>query len=106
MISDVDLLATNATLITGILIFLTIAPFSGNIRQIIEKRTLLWTIYITLSLFALSTAVIFFVVDVPELSLFITKLLTLAGIVGIVVATANVMRGVRGVRGLSKVQGT
>jgi hypothetical protein len=92
MITDADLLQANATLIAGILIFLTIAPFSGKITEHIKgSRLLLAIVYITLSLFALSTTTIFFVGDIPERVLFIAKFSTLAGIVGIMFAIATIM---------------
>jgi hypothetical protein len=99
MISDADLLQANATLITGILIFLTIAPFSGDvIRQVIEKRIVLWTVYITIGVLLASTLNIFFSTDSPQDILFLSKAFTAGGIVGIMAAVMFVLSGLPRIR--------
>jgi ABC-type Co2+ transport system permease subunit len=50
-----DLLQANVTLVTGVLIFLTIAPFSQQLkRRIEERRRTLWLTYATLTCLMLS----------------------------------------------------
>jgi hypothetical protein len=49
MVTESDLLQANATIIAGILIFLTIAPFSQSLSaQRRERKVMLVTVYITL----------------------------------------------------------
>ena len=93
MIEDADLLQANATLTVGILIFLTIAPLSGDVvRQIIERRIILWIVYATLTIFMASTAYLFFSSSLEE-TLLIAKALTFIGIVGIMLAIATIVWG-------------
>lgn len=93
MITNADILQANATLIAGVLIFLTIAPFSGSVvRQIMDRKAVLWTVYTTLALF-LSSTTVFFLADTLENKLALAKFFTLTGILGILIATIIVLRG-------------
>jgi hypothetical protein len=93
MIEDAELLQDNATLTVGILIFLTTAPLSGDVvRQIIERRIILWIVYATLTIFMASTAYLFFSSSLEE-TLLIAKALTFIGIVGIMLAIATIVWG-------------
>ena len=77
MITNADILQANATLIAGVLIFLTIAPFSGSVvRQIMDRKAVLWTVYTTLALF-LSSTTVFFLADTLENKLALAKFFTL-----------------------------
>jgi ABC-type polysaccharide/polyol phosphate export permease len=68
MISDEGLLQANATVIAGILIFLTISPMSRGIAdQLSEKKSILYSTYFTLASLITSVAVLLFG---PLLSLF------------------------------------
>ncbi|MDQ4056296.1 MAG: hypothetical protein M3156_02640 [Thermoproteota archaeon] len=61
VIEDSDLLSANATLITGILIFLTIAPISGGLAvAVFEKRYILYSTYGTVFLFIISISAFLF----------------------------------------------
>jgi hypothetical protein len=95
MISDTDLLQANATLIAGILIFLTIAPLSSNvIAQIIEKRVVIWSVYATIVILLASTWTVFFPTGSYQDSLSIAKVLTLGGIIGILAAISITLGGI------------
>jgi hypothetical protein len=49
MADDSALLQANATVVAGILIFLTLAPFSKTVvAKIKEKKNIVWTVYLTL----------------------------------------------------------
>jgi hypothetical protein len=108
MITNAEILQANATLIAGVLIFLTIAPFSGSVvRQIMDRKAVLWTVidndgilpriekqYYGLS----STTTVFFLADTLENKLALAKFFTLTGILGILIATIIVLRDYLGLR--------
>jgi len=94
IITDADLLHANATIIAGILIFLTIAPFSrGAVPQIRERKTVLNTIYATLTLLLMSMLIIFFPGYLSyEVSLFTAKTFSIMGLFGVGTAIVLIMR--------------
>jgi hypothetical protein len=50
VVDDSALLQANATVVAGILIFLTLAPFSKTAGgKIKERKDILWTVYLTLA---------------------------------------------------------
>lgn len=51
MYDDKDLLQANVTLIAGVLIFLTFTPFSQGVREILERRNILYIIWATMTFF-------------------------------------------------------
>ena len=104
MVTDSDILSVNATLITGVLVFLTIAPFSANLMaQISGRLGVLLSVYGTISILMASTAVIFFSWDSPDLIVFIAKILTFGGVVGILSTILFVWRGPSRVQRMQKV---
>jgi multisubunit Na+/H+ antiporter MnhB subunit len=80
-IDDAGLLQANATVIIGILIFITIAPVSKEKdKKLLEKRDVLFSIVATLGFLATS---VFFLLFNPfniNNDLFITKVLFFAGL--------------------------
>src|SRR5215208_2385091 len=98
MISDADLLQAIATIIAGILIFLTIAPFSrGAATQIKERKAILWTVYAIVALFILSTAFILFG-ESDEDSFFLAKIIFFTGLLGVITAIILMMLHYRGIK--------
>jgi hypothetical protein len=81
VISDTDLLQANATLITGIFIFLTLAPVSRKVAVVVfeKKRTLYFTLGV---LFFLISSVIQLVLPGYE-SLELAKYYFIIGLSGI-----------------------
>jgi hypothetical protein len=99
MVIDADLLQANATIITGILIFLTLAPYSRS-SSAKEQGWLgvLWAVYMTVVLLAGS---IFFILFNAEFSTFtkemgggfvIAKILFSIGLIGVAVTIILVTR--------------
>jgi hypothetical protein len=98
-IEDADILQANATLIAGILIFLTIAPFSRDVLgQIIERKVILIIISGTMIAFFASTAVILFPAGSPEGNITGAKYLTAIGIGGIMFAMGVILEAIPGIR--------
>jgi hypothetical protein len=59
VVDDSALLQANATVVAGILIFLTLAPFSKTASgKIKEKKDILWTVYLTLASLMISVMAI------------------------------------------------
>jgi hypothetical protein len=59
VVDDNALLQANTTIVAGILIFLTLAPFSKTAGGIIkEKKDILWTVYLTLASLMISVMAI------------------------------------------------
>jgi hypothetical protein len=77
MVSDADLLQANATIITGVLIFLTIAPFSrGTVAQIIGRKAVLGVVLAILVVLTGSVVIMLF----SSSSLFEAKIFFVIGI--------------------------
>ena len=109
MYDDKDLLQANVTLIAGVLIFLTFTPFSQGVREILERRNILYIIWATMTFFMISVVTLsFFPSPNPEEQhwtqsqlLYIPRILFIAGVIGIVSAVAgiagslsNILRGI------------
>ena len=60
MYDDKDLLQANVTLIAGVLIFLTFTPFSQGVREILERRNILYIIWATMTFFMISVVTLSF----------------------------------------------
>ena len=94
MYSDRELLQANATVIAGILIFLTVTPLSKGVIQIIQRWFVLITILTTLGLFFFS---IFFLSFLPtaenNVSSLPSRILFVAGVVCILCAVGEIMAG-------------
>ncbi|MFL6379520.1 MAG: hypothetical protein ACJ72R_18960 [Nitrososphaeraceae archaeon] len=78
MIGDADLLQADATVIVGVLIFLTIRPISkGDTGKRLEKDTTLGSIYFTIFLLGIS---VYILLLGPTDLFYYSKVLTVAGI--------------------------
>jgi hypothetical protein len=67
MISDTDLLSADAAIFAGVLIFLTLGPTSrGSVSQIFEKRAILVSLVISLTLLTASITSVLIPDDVWE----------------------------------------
>jgi heme/copper-type cytochrome/quinol oxidase subunit 1 len=85
MITDTDLLQANATLITGVLIFLTIAPFSRSAaEQIIERKAVLGTVLAILVTLAGSVSIV--LLSTSDFDYDLAKIFFVIGLFLIVVA--------------------
>jgi hypothetical protein len=96
MYSDGELLKANATVVAGMLIFLTITPLSKGVVQIIQRWFVLITILITLGLFFFSVFLLSFLPSVENnVSPLPSRILFVAGLVGILCAVGEVMAGLQ-----------
>ena len=66
MYGEEGLLSANATVIAGVLIFLTVSPFSKGAAQIIERKFVLVTLLVTMLLLTISIGIISFSSDVED----------------------------------------
>jgi hypothetical protein len=84
-----DVLQADATVIAGVLIFLTIGPLSTSMHdRILERRPVLWGTYVTLGFLTLSIGV---VLMAPFLQ-FISGLILLFGLVSIMITIVIAIR--------------
>jgi hypothetical protein len=84
-----DVLQADATVIAGVLIFLTIGPLSTSMHdRILERRPVLWGTYVTLGFLTLSIGV---VLMAPFLQ-FISGLILLFGLVSIMITIVTAIR--------------
>ena len=104
MITDADLLAANATVIAGLLIFLTISPISTRVSAVItEKTSVLTSTYFTVGLLIASLLVLVLpsAIIVPldtktqKDLLVAASILFMAGLIGIPYTINVIMKGLK-----------
>ena len=89
MISDADLLQANAALITGIFIFLTLAPVSKSVTiAVFEKRH---TLAFTLGTLAILVLSVMYLINPGYENLEVAKYLFIAGLFGIISIIVSIL---------------